>query len=124
MVQDAEFIGKVLAYAQERPYRIPLEAAELAPGVVTIHDVSKDYDTYFDLARWEAAHPHTWGDTLFLGMEGTGMGVLPGVGNIPPSDSFMAAAQFARYHLQSTSDVQISAQPQVLNLEKIAAGRE
>src|SRR3989344_1573942 len=113
MVQDAEFIGKVLAYAQETPYRIPLEAAELAPGVVTVYDVSGDYDTYFDRTRWDPSHPDTWGDLLFEGMEETGMEILLGVSNLPRIDSFRAAFQFARYHLQSTADVRISAQPQL-----------
>lgn len=118
MPQDTAFIDQVLAYAQERPYCIAQEVAELAPGVVTVHDVSNDYDTYFDSARWKAAHPQAFGDTLFLGMEGTEMGTLIGVSSISPIDSFRAALQFAKYHLQSTSSVQMYAQPQLVDLEQ------
>lgn len=75
---------------------------EFAPGVVGAFDSTGEFDAYFDRAAWGPSDPGLWGDSLYPpGLNGTGLGVLPGVGMAPPPRNFSELFEFAKQGLKS-----------------------
>jgi len=112
-----EFIDKVVGYTTRNPNCAAREMAELAPGLVTVYDVSNEYDTYFDSSRWGESNPGFWEDSLFITNDPS-MGVLQGVGTVPQVNSFDASLEFANRNLKSTSDIAMYDQPRTIELDE------
>src|SRR3989338_9957681 len=117
---DNEFINRVLDYTQKHLDCKAREMAELAPGIAAVYDASNEVDTYFDRKQWEASNHPLWGNSLFPpGLEGTGIGVLQGVGSMPRISDFDQALGYAQRNLKSTTaDVKMYEQPQKVDLEQ------
>ncbi|MEK6809475.1 MAG: hypothetical protein AABY40_02275 [Nanoarchaeota archaeon] len=92
--------------------------AELAPGLVAVYDASDEIDTYFDSSRWTESSPDFLGDSLFVA-DDQSIGVLQGVGCLPPVDSFKKALWFAGYSLKSTYWDAMNMRPKEINLDEV-----
>lgn len=95
-------LARLHKYIQAQGFRVH-EMAELAPGVIVVHDNYGDhggeFDTYIDAEAIGPTQPEIWGEEGLVtpGLKGTGLGVLQGVafGSPPKSilEFFQAAPQ-------------------------------
>ena len=75
---------------------IPVQSA-IGDGVIVVLDSQDEFDTYFDMDKWEYVHPEIW-----EGLDNSNsVGLLPGTGKFPAVSSFQEAIQFAGRHLKS-----------------------
>lgn len=108
-----DFGNKLAAYlkraeTEQVPFK-SLSMATFAPGLVAVRDSMGETDTYFDASMWEAVMPEIWkseiGNHLFPpALDGTGIGVLPGIGTTRPMKFFRQVKAYALDHLKRIGD--------------------
>lgn len=87
-------LARLQKYIQAQGFRVH-EMAELAPGVIVVHDNygehGGEFDAYIDAEAIGPTQPEIWGEEGLVtpGLKGTGLGVLQGVAfGSPPQERF------------------------------------
>lgn len=89
-------VGELVIKAAGQGY-IPVKMA-IGNRIVIVQDSKNEFDTYFDLSRFEFKQPEIWNKTNRNNNE---IGILPGNGKYPRVSSFGEAILFASEHLRS-----------------------
>ena len=95
--------------------------AELSPGLVAVLDTWKEVDALFDMNRWEFINPALWskeptpgydpGPALTKLIKKEKVGLLEGIGRMPPAQTFPSMMHMARGNLRPKDGQQIEWHP-------------
>jgi hypothetical protein len=97
-----DLLQRIVAFMHDEN-RIPVEAWELALGVIAVMDDDDDIDIFFERARCEFSDPDLWGPRTGLPEGSTsgppGVGRIQGFAYLPPMHSLDDAKLTARRSL-------------------------
>lgn len=105
-VSIADRVKDYIASSEKTP--VPIRAEEISKisqKAVVVYDNFRETDVYFDYSSYGLAHEYIWRDDegknglIPPALEGTGLGVLPGIGRFPNVKGSYDALKFAKEEL-------------------------